>query len=72
MVFTPFSIRYEIQALEGLLTDKKLENWVLKEATDDELHEVANIAISDELLWENYSDVLVGAIVDVYGKRVTK
>lgn len=72
ITFTPFTIRYEIGTMEGLITDKNLEDWVLNKATDDELNEVGQIAISDEMMWENYSDVLIGAIVDVYNKRGAK
>lgn len=72
MVFTPFSIRYEIGGAEGLLVGEDMEDWVLNRATDDELREVGKVALADEMLWENYSDVLVGAIVDVYNKQVAK
>lgn len=72
ITFTPFTIRYEIGAMEGLIVDKNLEDWVLNRATDDELTEVAQIALNDEMMWENYSDVLIGAIVDVYNKRGAK
>lgn len=72
MVFTPFSIRYEIEASKGLIVDKEFEDWILNKATDEQLREVSSIAITDELLWENYSDVLVGALLDVYNKQEVK
>lgn len=71
IVFTPFSIRYEIESGD-FLVQEEIKNWIVNQATDDELSAIGNIAMTDEMMWENYSDVLIGAIVDVYNKRGAK
>lgn len=68
MVFTPMSIRYEVEMNEALV-EENLAAWVLNQATEDDLWHISNVAILDELLWTNFADVLGGAIEEVYKRK---
>lgn len=69
MIFTPMSIKYEVEMTEAFVSDDIAE-WVLNKATEADLWEISNAAISDDLLWRNFSDVLGGAIEGVYKRKV--
>lgn len=69
MIFTPMSIKYEVEMAEAFVSDDIAE-WVLNKATEADLWEISNAAISDDLLWRNFSDVLGGAIEGVYKRKV--
>jgi hypothetical protein len=71
MIFTPMSIKYEVEMTEAFVSDD-IADWVLNKATEDELWQISNTAISDDLLWRNYTDVLGGAIEQIYKKQVAK
>lgn len=71
MIFTPMSIKYEVEMTEAFVSDD-IADWVLNKATEDELWQISNTAISDDLLWRNYTDVLGGAIEQIYKKQVSK
>lgn len=71
MIFTPMSIKYEVEMTEGFVSED-IADWVLNKATDDDLWEISNAAISDDLRWRNFSDVLLGgAIESVYKRKAT-
>lgn len=69
MVFTPMSIRYEVENNEALVSEE-IADWVLNKATEDDLWVVSNVAINDDLLWTNFTNVLGGAIEEVYKGKV--
>ena len=68
MIFTPMSIKYEVEMTEAFVSDD-IADWVLNKATEADLWEISNAAISDDLLWRNFSDVLGGAIEGVYKRK---
>jgi hypothetical protein len=67
---TPTSIRYEImendEVWEYLSTE--VAQWVL-DTNDRNLLEVAEIALNDQRLWENYLNVLLDSIREVYDDK---
>lgn len=68
MIFTPMSIRYEVQETDSFVSEE-VSDWIFDKATEDDLWEISNVAMNNELLWENYSTVLSGAIEEVYKRK---
>ena len=70
MTFTPTSIRQEIQ--ENPFMPKKLEEGVsewLENASQDDFDFIAGLVMADELLWQNYMDILAHAINETFRKK---
>lgn len=68
--FTPTAIRYEVMESDEIRSylNPDVAQWVL-DTNDRNLIEVAEVALNDERLWENFIDVLLDSIREVYDEK---
>jgi hypothetical protein len=70
LALTPTSIRYEMTENDGVYSylPSEVIQWVLN-TSDLNLIEVAEIALNDQRLWDNYFNVLLDSIREVYDDK---
>ena len=68
IAFTPSALRYEATELD---VDSRLAEWVSTTSASN-LEYVASLIMNDDLLWQNYKQIIVEALRSAYEKDTAR